>query len=239
MNESQKIQDNYKRILDRISTAAITAGRNPNDVQLITVTKGKPLETVQEAVSAGAQILGENYPEEGQIKIQALSNHSDVKWHMIGHIQSRKARIVCEHYHFVHSLDSLKLARRLNRFSIEMDINLPVLLEINISGEPTKYGWPAHKREEWEGLIPELSEISQLPNLNVSGLMTIAPLGSNPEEARPHFRELCELLEYMEHQVPMANWKELSMGMSSDFEPAIMEGATMVRIGSAILGERV
>lgn len=238
MNMHPEIQGKYQQILERIAEAANSVGRDPEDILLVTVTKGKSIEVVQDVIDAGAKILGENYAEEGQVKIIAASNNSGVKWHMIGHIQSRKARIVCEYYDYVHSLDSLKLARRLNRFSIELDINLPVLLELNISGEPTKHGWLAHHHDEWDRLIPEFTEIALLPNLQVRGLMTIAPVVSNPERSRPYFRDMRKLQEFLALQIPQINWKELSMGMSADFEPAIMEGATMVRIGSAILGAR-
>ena len=238
MNLTQTIQVNFQQVQERIAEAAFSFGRSPDDVKLITVTKGKSIETVQAAIAAGAKKLGENYPEEGQTKILAASDQSGVQWHMIGHIQSRKARVVCEYFNFVHSLDSLKLARRLDRFSSDKDITLPVLLEINVSGEATKFGWRAHRVENWAGLLPEFSEIIELPNLQVRGLMTIAPIVADPEDSRPHFQLLRRLREYLVEQFSNVEWNELSMGMSADFESAIKEGSTMVRIGTAIVGAR-
>lgn len=238
MNLSQSIRVNYQRVQERIAESAILSSRSPDDVKLITVTKGKSIETVQAAISAGARILGENYPEEGQTKILAASDQSSVQWHMIGHIQSRKARIVCENFNYVHSLDSMKLARRLDRFSGEMKNTLPVLLEINVSGEESKFGWRAHRMKDWAGLLTEFSEIVELPNLQVRGLMTIPPIVSDAEDSRPHFQLLRKLRDYLAIQLSNVNWSELSMGMSADFESAIKEGSTMVRIGTAILGAR-
>jgi len=232
---SQSIRVNYQRVQERIAESAISSSRSPDDVKLITVTKGKSIETVQAAIAAGAMILGENYPEEGQTKILAASDQYSVQWHMIGHIQSRKARIVCENFNYVHSLDSMKLARRLDRFSGEKKITLPVLLEINVSGEESKFGWRAHRTEDWAGLMAEFSEIVELPNLQVRGLMTIPPIVSDAEDSRPHFQFLRKLRDYLAIQLSNVNWSELSMGMSADFESAIKEGSTMVRIGTAIL----
>jgi len=238
LTSKEAIQVNFRRVQERIAEAAISAGRDPQDVSLVTVTKGKPLEIVQAAIAAGANILGENYPEEGRTKILATSDQHGIQWHMIGHIQSRKARIVCEHYNFAHSLDSLKLARRLNRFSIELDITLQVLLEFNVSGEPSKFGWRAQDQDNWNRLLPEISEITKLPNIEMRGLMTIAPIVSDSAESRLYFQRLRELRDFIASQFPQNSWDELSMGMSADFESAIMEGATMVRVGSAILGPR-
>jgi pyridoxal phosphate enzyme (YggS family) len=157
---------------------------------------------------------------------------------MIGHVQSRKARAVCEQFACLHSLDSLKLAARLDRFAGELKRCLPVLLECNVSGEETKFGLPAYREESWENLLPEIDAILALPNLQIRGLMTMAPFLADPEETRPYFRRLRRLLEYFDRQYPRPEWRELSMGMSADFEAAIQEGATLVRIGTAILGER-
>ena len=184
MTEIEAIKANYQRVQNRIAKAAEAAGRDPQEVRLVTVTKGKQIEVVRAAISAGAAILGENYPEEGQSKILETNEELDVQWHMIGHIQSRKARIVCAHYDMVHSLDSLKLARRLNRFSIELDTTLQVLLEFNVSGEPTKFGWHAQHQDDWNQLLPEISELLKFTNLKVSGLMTIAPIGSDSQGSR-------------------------------------------------------
>ena len=238
MKLSQSIRVKYQQVQERIAETAIVSNRSPDDVKLITVTKGMSVKTTRAAIAAGANILGENYPEEGQAKILAASDQSGVQWHMIGHIQSRKARIVCEHFNYVHSLDSLKLARRLDRFSGEMDITLPVLLEINVSGEVTKFGWRIPRHDNWIELLPEFAEIIELPNLQVRGLMTIAPIVADTEDSRPHFQLLRRLRDYLAEQFSDVKWSELSMGMSADYESAIKEGSTMVRIGTAILGAR-
>ncbi len=245
-NASALIRERYDQILERIGEAARSAGRNPQDVRLVVVTKGHPVETVRAAIQAGASCLGENYAEEAIPKIEAISGHPEVEWHMIGHIQSRKARQVCAHFHRVHSLDSLKLSLRLNQGMQELQADpkhlgkrLPVMLECNVSGEESKFGFPAWQEETWPRLLEEIGEISRLPNLLVRGLMTMAPFLPDVEEVRPYFRRLRRLQEFLSRELPLANWNDLSMGMSADYQVAIQEGATWVRIGTAILGPRL
>src|SRR5215210_3416129 len=137
------IRENYQYTLDQIAEAARKSGRHPHDIRLVVVTKSQPVEVVQAAMEAGVRILGENYPEEAVLKIESLAGQSGVEWHMIGHVQSRKARLVADHFALLHSLDSLKLARRLDRFVAERDRVLPVLLEFNVGGEESKAGWDA------------------------------------------------------------------------------------------------
>ncbi|MCS6906456.1 MAG: YggS family pyridoxal phosphate-dependent enzyme [Anaerolineales bacterium] len=233
-----EIARNYHAVLERIAGACLRVGRSPREVTLVVVTKGHSVERIQCAVELGMRKFGENYAEEGASKIASLSQHPELEWHMIGHIQSRKAELVVRYYDMVHSLDSVRLARRLERFAAENDRKIPVLLECNVSGEETKFGFDAADPERWLNLIPEFAEIAQLPHLEVCGLMTMAPFYENPENARPVFRRLVELQSYLRKHLPEVDWRELSMGMSSDFEIAIEEGATMVRIGQAILGER-
>jgi pyridoxal phosphate enzyme (YggS family) len=232
------ISENFKRVLERIEESALSVGREPEQVRLVVVTKGHPLEIVQQAVSAGAQILGENYVQEALPKISLVEGEFDGEWHMIGHVQRRKARPVCENFDWVQTLDSLELAKRLNRFANEIGKKLPVLLEFNVSGEESKYGWIAWNNLEWEELADEISPILELNNLVVNGLMTMAPFLPDPELARPYFVRLRRLRDYLNTKYPGNNWEELSMGMSSDYEVAIQEGATFVRIGTALLGER-
>jgi pyridoxal phosphate enzyme (YggS family) len=188
--------------------------------------------------AAGAHRLGENYVEEGIAKIEALAGLTGIEWHMIGHIQSRKAQPVSEYFHWVHSLDSLKLARRLDRFSGEAHRKIPALLECNVSAEESKFGLPAAREQDWERLLPEIEAILGLPNLQVCGLMTMAPFLPDAEAARPFFRRLRGLRDFLAGRFPGSNWTELSMGMSGDFEIAVQEGATLVRVGQAILGPR-
>lgn len=232
------IEERYRGVLDRIAAAARSVDREPDSVQLVVVTKGHPVERVHAVAEAGAQLLGENYVEEAQPKIDALAESLSVRWHMIGHIQSRKAKPVVEYFDFVHSLDRMKIARRLDRFSRDMERQLPVLLELNVSGEESKYGWPAWDEEKVRELIDTVGKILKFPSLQVRGLMTMAPFLPDPEEARPYFKRLGQIQQMLIESYPHADWRELSMGMSADFEVAIQEGATIVRIGTAILGER-
>jgi pyridoxal phosphate enzyme (YggS family) len=221
-----------------MEVAAKRAGRSIKDVRLVVVTKGHSLKHVQAAIDAGACDLGENYPVEGSKKILAIPKEHGVQWHMIGHVQSRKARLVCENFNMLHSLDRLKLAQRLNRIAGELECRIPVLLQFNVSGEPTKHGWMAVNDEHWDALLPELDEIISMSNLTVCGLMTMPPLSALGKKAIPFFVHLRRLRDFLSAKFPNVCWDHLSMGMSSDFEYAIQEGATLVRIGQAILGPR-
>lgn len=232
------IREKYLNTLDRIAAAARKSGRDADEVRLVVVTKSQPLEIVQAAIEAGAQILGENYPEEGVMKIQFLPLQTGVEWHMIGHVQSRKARLVADHFALLHSLDSLKLARRLDRFAGEANRTLPVLLEFNVGGEESKSGWDASDPAKWDGLLPEVNEILKLPNLRVRGLMTMPPLGLDPEDSRRFFQRLRQVRDRLADQLPGGEWRELSMGTSADYAVAVEEGATLVRVGTAIVGAR-
>jgi len=232
------IRERYLRTLDKIESAARKVNRNPKDVRLVVVTKTQPLEIVQAAIAGGITILGENYPEEGVMKIQSLGTQTGVEWHMIGHVQSRKARLITDHFALLHSLDSLKLAQRLNRFAAEQNHTLPVLLEFNVGGEQTKSGWDASDRNKWDAFLPDIQTILELKNLKVQGLMTMPPLETNMEDARRFFQSLRLLRDQLAVTHPQADWHELSMGTSSDFPVAIEEGATLVRVGTAIVGPR-
>jgi pyridoxal phosphate enzyme (YggS family) len=232
------IRENYQHTLDQIATAARKSDRKPEDIRLVVVTKSQPINVVQAALEAGARILGENYPEEGVTKIQSLAGQSGVEWHMIGHVQSRKARLVADHFALLQSLDSLKLAQRLDRFAAERNRVLPVLLEFNVGGEESKAGWEASDKTRWEMFLPEVSSILELSHLRVHGLMTMPPLETNPEDARRFFQRLRALRDHLASQFPEANWRELSMGTSADYTVAIEEGATLVRVGTAIVGAR-
>jgi pyridoxal phosphate enzyme (YggS family) len=239
MNELiQSIRERYLSTLDLIATAAKKSGRAPDSVKLVVVTKTQPVEVVQAAIEAGASILGENYPEEGAMKIQSLGHFSAVEWHMIGHIQSRKAQIVAQNFHLIHSLDGLKLANRLSRFAEEAMRTLPVLLEFNVGGEESKSGWDASNETEWPRLMDKVRAILTLPKLQVRGLMTMPPLGTTAEVSRPYFQKLKRLQEFFSSQFPQVDFGELSMGTSTDFEVAVEEGATLVRVGTAIVGPR-
>jgi hypothetical protein len=205
---------------------------------LVTVTKGHPTETVEAALKAGLRVFGENYAQEGIAKMLACSDWTGVEWHMIGHVQSRKAGMVAENYDWLHSLDSLKLARRLDRFAGQVGRRLPVLLECNVSGEQSKFGLEAWRENNWAALAGQIEPIIELGHLRVLGLMTMPPFLPDPETARPFFQRLRRLKEYLAGQFPGVDWSELSMGMSADYQVAVQEGATIVRVGTAILGPR-
>lgn len=250
------------RVRERIASAARRAGRDPDAITLVAVTKTVPAEVVVAAHTLGLTHFGENRVEEAQEKIPAVARLLEssqrqtagdqlptahcllptICWHMIGHVQSRKAREVVACFDWVHSVDSLKLARRLSRFAQEAGRTLPVLLEVNISGEPTKYGFPLggwpDDRGQAEAFLDAVGDILALPALRLEGLMTIAPLVPDPEEARPTFRRLRALRDALAERFPTVAWAHLSMGMTDDFEAAVEEGATLVRIGRAIFGER-
>lgn len=232
------IRENYQYTLDKIATAARKSGRSPEDIKLVVVTKSQPVEVVQAAIEAGARTLGENYPEEGVTKIQSLPNQSGVEWHMIGHVQSRKARLVAEHFELLHSLDSLKLAQRLDRFAAENNRILPVLLEFNVGGEATKSGWEASNKAQWDKLLPDIQSVLDLSHLSIRGLMTMPPLGTDPEDSRRFFQHLRLLRDHLASLYAEATWKQLSMGTSADYTVAVEEGATLVRVGTAIVGVR-
>jgi pyridoxal phosphate enzyme (YggS family) len=234
----QSIRERYLRTLDNIASAAHSVGRQPKLIKLVVVTKAQPVEVTRAVVEAGAHMLGENYPEEGVMKLQYMREFSAVEWHMIGHVQSRKAQLVAENFNFLHSLDSLKLAKRLDRFCGEAGRTLPVLLEFNVGGEDSKSGWLAKDEALWSVLLGELAAVIALPNLQVRGLMSMPPLGETAEYSRPFFRQLKQLQTYLASQFPHADFTELSMGTSGDYEVAVQEGATLVRVGTAIVGAR-
>ncbi len=232
------IRENYQRVQDQIANAAHRANRNATEIRLVVVTKTQPMEIIRAAMEAGVRIFGENYPEEGVMKIQSLPEKTGVEWHMIGHVQSRKARLVADHFALLHSLDSLKLAQRLDRFAAEDNRVLPVLLEFNVGGEESKSGWNAVDKSQWNSFLPEIAQLLDLSHLRVQGLMTMPPLGTDPEESRRFFQRLRLLRDHLASQFPQADWHELSMGTSADFEVAVEEGATLVRVGTAIVGAR-
>lgn len=233
------IRERYLHTLDRIAAAARVCGREPESVRLVVVMKAQPLSVVQAAIAAGVHVLGENYPEEAVGKILALGDGNRVEWHMIGHVQSRKARLVVDHFALLHSLDSIKLAVRLDSFAAEAGSKLPVLLEFNLGGEESKFGWSAWQEERWSDLLTEVSDVLKLSHLDVRGLMTMPPFFEDAELSRPYFSRLRHLQNFLAVNFPRTSWQELSMGTSIDYEVAIQEGATLVRVGTAIVGRRI
>jgi len=234
------IARNLSRVTEKIALAAHSVGRAPDEVQLVVVSKLHSIESIRAAIQGGARKFGENYAEEGAAKIKEISSQGRLEWHMIGHIQSRKAHLVAYNFDLVHSVDSLKIAERLNAAREGNNRPLPVLLEINLSGEESKSGWQAQNDSEWEGLLPEIVQVIAQANLQVIGLMTMPPLSDNPEMARPYFRQLVRCRDFLcaRLRLPGTALKELSMGTSHDYEVAVQEGATILRVGQAILGPR-
>ncbi|MCY3781004.1 MAG: YggS family pyridoxal phosphate-dependent enzyme [Chloroflexi bacterium] len=237
------IAGNIKRVEDRIAAACARARRDPAEVSLVGISKQKSADDIICAIEAGLQHIGENRVEEGIKKIpRVLEGASNsVTWHMVGHVQSRKAKHVAKIFDVVQSIDSVRLAQRLSRLAVDENRELDVLLEINVSGEASKYGFKGYN---WyrdaavlEGLLDAHGEIMQLQNLKVRGLMTMAPLGAGDSTNRRVFADLFALREEMQSAANMP-LPELSMGMTDDFELAIEEGATMVRVGRAIFGDR-
>jgi PLP dependent protein len=229
------IADNLSAIHERIARAARRAGRSPNDVALMAVTKTFPPEAIMEAYAAGQRLFGENRVQEFAGKVGSLSDMREAEFHMIGHLQSNKASSAAEIFNAVDSLDSVKLAGRLNTAAEKLGKTLDVLIEINVGDEEAK-----------SGVAPDLTELESIfmgapdwQHLRVRGLMTVPPFTEDPEGARPYFRQLCELRDRLAAQnFPAVSFDVLSMGMSHDFEVAIEEGSTCVRLGTAIFGTR-
>jgi pyridoxal phosphate enzyme (YggS family) len=230
------VADNLRAVQDRMNAAAERAGRDPAEVTLVAVTKTQPPDVISAAYELGLRHFGENRVAEAEAKIGGLPD--DITWHMIGHVQSRKARWVIPLFQVVHSVESVKLARRLDRFRADRAEPLRVLLEFNVSGELSKYGLAADRwredRRQREEALAVVQEILALPHLEVQGLMTMAPIVADPEEARPTFVRLRQVRDELAEAFPDASWHHLSMGMTDDFEVAIEEGATIVRVGRAI-----
>jgi pyridoxal phosphate enzyme (YggS family) len=230
------LEANLQTVQERVAAAARGAGRDPAGITLVAVTKTQPPEAIHTAYDLGLRHFGENRVEEAETKVGRLP--ADIVWHMIGHIQSRKAKRVVPHFHVIHSVDSVKLAHRLSRLSAEQVEPPSILLECNVSGEAGKYGFAAARWSEdgaaRESLLAAVEEIVALPHLRVQGLMTMAPIVADPEEARPVFARLRQLRDDLAATFPRAEWHHLSMGMTDDFEVAIAEGATLIRVGRAI-----
>jgi pyridoxal phosphate enzyme (YggS family) len=236
MTDSTAFDDRLHSVRERISAAAARAGRDPAGIRWIAVSKGQPAAVIRRAFEAGLREFGENYLEEAEPKIRALP--PSIVWHMIGHVQSRKAKGVAEMFPFVHSVDSAHLAGRISRFAAERGKTIRILFECNLSGEASKFGWPASDPSAWDSILREWEPLLSLPGISGVGLMTMAPFAEDPETSRPVFRKLRLLREAARNRFPELLGGELSMGMSDDFEQAVEEGATILRIGRALFGAR-
>ena len=225
------LKDNFDKVNANIQAACDRVGRNREDVTLIAVSKTKPIQMLQEAYDFGVRVFGENKVQEIVDKYEALPK--DISWHMIGHLQRNKVKYIIDKVEMIHSVDSIRLAEEIDKEAAKKGVVVNVLLEVNMAKEDTKFG-----------LMPEevmdfIDEIVRFQNIRVQGLMTIAPFVENPEENRKHFANLKKLsVDIAKKRVNNVNMSVLSMGMTNDFEVAIEEGATMVRVGTAIFGKR-
>jgi hypothetical protein len=223
------LADNLEKIQQRIRAACDHSGREANSVTLLAVTKSHPPEVVQAAAKLGLIFFGENKVQEAKAKIPLCPGN--LRWHMIGHLQSNKCRDAVELFKMIQSVDSLSLAQEINKRAELAARTMPVLIEVNVAGEASKFGYQP------EQLLTELKELNALPRIEIHGLMTVPPWSPEAEKTRPHFRRLREVKAQCE-QILGAPLPDLSMGMSGDFEIAIEEGATMVRIGTELFGPR-
>jgi pyridoxal phosphate enzyme (YggS family) len=225
------LKKRLENVKDRINKAAFKCSRAPESIHLVAVSKTIPANRVREAIEAGVTILGENYVQEARNKFNALGTYP-VSWHFIGHLQSNKAKYAVRLFDLIHSVDTLKLARELNKQAKKVDKVQDVLMQINISKEQSKSG------SDIENAVNLIKDIVFFENLSVKGFMAMPPFFNNPEKARPYFIALRNLRDQIQKTFPDVILNELSMGMTGDFEVAIEEGATLVRIGTAIFGER-
>ena len=225
------VAENYREIEERVRAACARSGRDPKNVTLIAVSKTKPVSMLMEAYDAGARVFGENKVQEITEKVPAMPK--DAKFHMIGHLQTNKIGQVIDKVSLIHSVDSLHLAEKIEKEAAKRDLIMDILLEVNVAREESKYGFFL------EEVIPALETIGKYPHLHVKGLMTIAPNVENAEENRIHFKNLYQLyVDIKSKNIDNGTMSALSMGMTGDFEVAVEEGATMIRVGTGIFGSR-
>lgn len=223
------IKENLEKISEKIRVKSQLVGRDPQEITLVAVTKTVEVDRIEEAIASGANIIGESRVQEAKEKYAKVDNR--VIWHLVGHLQRNKAKDAIKIFDLIHSVDSAKLAKEINKQARKVGKIQKILIEVNVSGEESKYGLRP------EEVITFLKEVSGLSNIKVEGLMTMAPLYENPEDCRPYFRKLRELTEEVRAEnIKNVETVYLSMGMSNDFEVAIEEGSNMVRIGTAIFG---
>ena len=225
------VAENLAQVQKNINESCNKINRDPNEVTLIAVSKTKPVEMLKEAYDAGARVFGENKVQEIVDKYDQMP--SDVKWHMIGHLQRNKVKYLMGKVVLIHSVDSLRLAEQIEHEAAKADIVMPVLIEVNVAEEESKFGTTS------EAAMQLVEAVSKLPHIKIRGLMTIAPFTDNPEDNRIYFRKLKQLsVDIKSKNIDNVDMDELSMGMTGDYEVAIEEGATMVRVGTGIFGKR-
>lgn len=225
------LKDNYAEVENKIAAACERAGRAREEVTLIAVSKTKPVEMIQEIYDLGQREFGENKVQELTAKYEVMA--PDIHWHLIGHLQTNKVKYIVDKACLIHSVDSLKLAETISKEAGKKGVTVPILIEVNVAEEESKFGITT------EETIALTEQIAALPNLTVKGLMTIAPFVDDPEENRPVFRKLRDLsVDITQKNIDNVSMNVLSMGMTNDYEVAIEEGATLVRVGTGIFGER-
>lgn len=225
------LRDNYEDVCSRIQAACLRAGRDPREVTLIAVSKTKPVEDIREIYGLGCLDFGENYVQELCSKVEVLP--TDIRWHMIGHLQRNKVKYLIDKVCMIHSVESVRLAQTISQEAVKHQLTMPILIEVNVGEEESKFGLDT---EQTESMV---REIAALPNLKICGLMTSAPYVSDPEENRELFRKLKKLsVDIALKNIDNVSMGILSMGMTNDYEVAIEEGATLVRVGTGIFGAR-
>lgn len=225
------IAENLQQVRNNIKRACEAVGRDPDEVTLVAVSKTKPVEMLKEAYDAQTRVFGENKVQEIMDKYDRLPD--DVQWHMIGHLQRNKVKYIVDKVAMIHSVDSLRLAETIEQEAAKHDIRVPVLVEVNVAQEDSKFGLKVDE------VLPFIEQTAQLPHLEIKGLMTIAPYVENPENNREIFRQLKKLsVDIEDKNINNITMSVLSMGMTGDYEVAVQEGATMVRVGTGIFGER-
>lgn len=224
-------QKNYENVLEKVKNACKRVNRSTDEVTLIAVSKTKPVEMLQEVYDAGCRDFGENKVQEIMDKYEKLP--TDIRWHMIGHLQTNKVKYIVDKVYMIHSVDSIKLAKEISKEAVKKKVTVKVLLEVNVAGEESKFGMMSEEVKNF------YDEVVDLPGLEVCGLMTIAPYVDEPEDNRQYFVKLRQLMVDMtDKKTDNKDVKELSMGMTGDYEVAVEEGATFVRVGTGIFGER-
>lgn len=225
------LEENYREVEERIAAACERAGRKREEVTLIAVSKTKPVEDIEEIYSLGQRLFGENKVQELTAKEEVLPK--DIKWHLIGHLQTNKVKYIVDKAELIHSVDSEKLAQMISKEAVKRGVTANILIEVNVAQEDTKFGLSV---EDTPALV---RSVAALPGIHICGLMTSAPFVADPEENRPVFRKLRQLSVDIEgEKIDNVSMSVLSMGMTNDYEVAIEEGATMVRVGTAIFGAR-
>ncbi|MBD5445078.1 MAG: YggS family pyridoxal phosphate-dependent enzyme [Lachnospiraceae bacterium] len=225
------IQENIKHVEGKIAAACTKSGRNPEDVTLIAVSKTKPISMIKEAYDYGCRDFGENKVQELVDKWEQLPK--DIRWHMIGHLQRNKVKYIVDKVYLIHSVDSIRLAEEISKEAVKKDVTVSILVEVNVAEEESKFGTTC------EEVYKLVEEIAKLPNIVIKGLMTIAPYVENSEENRQYFEKLHQIyVDIVDKNIDNVYMDELSMGMTGDYEVAVTEGATYVRVGTGIFGER-